>query len=44
MLDPDAPSVERFDGRELELEAEARSVDGSHACDRRRVRLAAPAP
>lgn len=42
VLDDQAARVEDFAGRLLDLVAEARSVDGSHACDRRRVTLTPP--
>lgn len=42
VLDNDLPRVEDFAGRVVDLGAEAVSVDGSHACDARRVTLVAP--
>ncbi|HJL20269.1 MAG TPA: hypothetical protein RMH99_31670 [Sandaracinaceae bacterium LLY-WYZ-13_1] len=42
VLDDDEPRVDDFAGRRLTLEVEARSVDGSHACDRREVTLVDP--
>ena len=42
VLDDQAARVEDFAGQVLALVAEARSVDGSHACDRRQVTLTPP--
>lgn len=42
VLDDQAARVEDFAGQMLDLVAEARSIDGSHACDRRRVTLIPP--
>jgi hypothetical protein len=42
VLDNDAPRVDDFAGRTLTLRAEARSRDGSHACDARQVVLTDP--
>jgi len=42
VLDNDSPDTSAFAGRTVELTAEALSVDGSHACDTRRVTLVDP--
>ena len=42
VLDNETPRVEDFAGRTVDLVAEAVSVDGSHACDRRSVTLLRP--
>jgi hypothetical protein len=44
ILDNEVPDVESFEGRAVELNAEAISEDGSHACDTREATLTRETP